>query len=319
MLIKRALFATIRKVCRRTFIPKQDNLAVIMLGCFIVVGCQNAFSQRHTGTIVVIGYSKNKIVVAADSRVNDEGKGYIDTSCKIMALSNNFLFSASGRISDVTGGRRGWDGDIQAKEAFSFASQQPIISAPSSTFAEDVTDIWAQSVSDRISNHIRITELMDQKPLQFYLEGSFVGLGPRGDIQAGHATIRRANGEAMPFWMGIQKDANPPNFIFIEDPAPILTSQIDYRVLGGPFNEMLVDEIILGVSPRAKKEQAITRQLSKGWPRKDFDALMAMRLVQLVVKYDNHPEWVGGPIDVVELDKGGTIRWIQRKDNCKDN
>ena len=28
--------------------------------------------------------------------------------------------------------------------------------------------------------------------------------------------------------------------------------------------------------------------------------------------------YVGGPIDAVELDKGGTIRWIQRKSNCKD-
>jgi hypothetical protein len=30
------------------------------------------------------------------------------------------------------------------------------------------------------------------------------------------------------------------------------------------------------------------------------------------------PDHVLGPVDATELDKGGTIRWIQRKPNCKD-
>ena len=30
------------------------------------------------------------------------------------------------------------------------------------------------------------------------------------------------------------------------------------------------------------------------------------------------PEHVHGPVDAAELDKGGTIRWIQRKPNCKE-
>jgi len=30
------------------------------------------------------------------------------------------------------------------------------------------------------------------------------------------------------------------------------------------------------------------------------------------------PEHVHGPVDAAELDKGGTIRWIRRKLNCKD-
>ena len=72
-------------------------------------------------------------------------------------------------------------------------------------------------------------------------------------------------------------------------------------------------------SSRAKAERKITRKQSKKWPRRETDARMANRMVELIIKYTTYPEYVHGPIEAMELDKGGTVRWIQRKPNCKGN
>jgi hypothetical protein len=40
-----------------------------------------------------------------------------------------------------------------------------------------------------------------------------------------------------------------------------------------------------------------------------------MRLVELTIKLDDR-KTVGGPIDAVQLSRGGDLRWYRRKANC---
>jgi hypothetical protein len=75
--------------------------------------------------------------------------------------------------------------------------------------------------------------------------------------------------------------------------------------------------LFYATSERAKKEKAITTKESKKWRHDEMDVRLIVRVMRLVLKYSDHPEYVGGPIDAAQLDKGGTIRWIQRKPNCK--
>jgi hypothetical protein len=46
-----------------------------------------------------------------------------------------------------------------------------------------------------------------------------------------------------------------------------------------------------------------------------------MRFVDLTVQYDqetvNGQKDVGGPIDAVEMDQDGSVRWFALKPNCK--
>lgn len=317
MLIKSSLFPVVFKRNHRTIITQKANVKVLALLVWLLVVDPHALAQIESGTVIVIGYSKNKIIMAADSRVNYEAGRYYDVSCKITALSNKFLFSAAGRTFGMTGGNIGWDDRQQAREAFAIDSQQPIPPSLETNFADDLTDLWAEMISNRISVHIRPEELWRQKPGQPFLEAAFAGIGPRGDVQIGHATIRRASGTTVPFWQGVQKDSNPPNFVFVEDPAPILNNKIGYLVLGGDTPHILATEFFDVFTTRSKAEHMAIAKLSKASPPQDADALMVIGLVQFIIKYTDRPEEIGGPIDAAEIDKGGTIRWIQRKDSCK--
>lgn len=71
-------------------------------------------------------------------------------------------------------------------------------------------------------------------------------------------------------------------------------------------------------SARAKTEKKVTLKRSKKWPPGELDVWMAMRMVELTIQYTDHPDYVHGPVDAAEIDKGGTVRSIKRKPNCKD-
>ena len=77
-------------------------------------------------TTIVIGFSKSKIVIAADSRRGDENKHFQDDGCKITVLNDKFLFTNSGRYIDRANGVLGWDVSNEAKIAFSKVSQFPL-------------------------------------------------------------------------------------------------------------------------------------------------------------------------------------------------
>lgn len=77
-------------------------------------------------------------------------------------------------------------------------------------------------------------------------------------------------------------------------------------------------EFLNDTSVRAKKEKIITAKLSKTWKSADLDAMLAIRLVNLVIKYSPTHD-VGGPVDAAILTMGRTVHWIQRKSICENN
>jgi len=59
----------------------------------------SAFPQIPHGSIGVVYYSDDKIVMAADSReIHTEGEGPADTYCKIAAFSSKLVFVSSGSV-----------------------------------------------------------------------------------------------------------------------------------------------------------------------------------------------------------------------------
>ena len=53
---------------------------------------RNTTVHTKSGTIVVVGASTVKIVIAADSRVDYDSGSYDDHGCKITVLSDKFVF-----------------------------------------------------------------------------------------------------------------------------------------------------------------------------------------------------------------------------------
>jgi hypothetical protein len=93
MVIQYSLPARVFDSSRRTIVGQKSNAKMIALLCLFVIG-PNVFAQIESGTVILIGYSKNKIIVAADSRMADEGKAPSDDKCKITALGNKIVFTA---------------------------------------------------------------------------------------------------------------------------------------------------------------------------------------------------------------------------------
>ena len=117
------------------------NLSTIFR--FLIFLLLIATGAKAHATTIVIGYSKDKIVVAAESRRGDEGKSYVDDACKITALNDRFLFTISGRIDDTTGRVFGWDASEQAKAAFARVWKLPLEFTP----VLDVASVWEESRS----------------------------------------------------------------------------------------------------------------------------------------------------------------------------
>lgn len=257
-----------------------------------------------SATTIVLGFSKNKVVIAADSRLTNEDGTHQDTSCKIAALNDRFLFTTSGRAIDVTNHKLGWDVAQFARIALNDVLKKRMdpTRTPERPFAGDVADLWQDLVGQSISNNIRATEFARLKPKETFVNGMFFGITPSGNIQGAFAALARSAD------LGYMIESPP---LTTYDPS----DKITFAQQGG--EDQLFLEFTHATTRRARAELAATNELAKKWPPAEADVRVAMRLVELIIKYDTD-HYVGGPIDAVELDKGGTIRWIQRKSNCKD-
>ena len=78
------------------------------------------------------------------------------------------------------------------------------------------------------------------------------------------------------------------------------------RVLG-KADSILADYARQGDAEWAKESQTIAPEAR--------DAFRLIRLIELTIAEDTSGT-VGGPIDALELRRGGEVRWIARKDNC---
>jgi 20S proteasome alpha/beta subunit len=71
------------------------------------------------GTVIVIGHSIHKIVVAADSRATHVNQGATsDDTCKIIALNDHAVFTGAGAAAHVAHGIAYCNAYIEAVRAF---------------------------------------------------------------------------------------------------------------------------------------------------------------------------------------------------------
>jgi hypothetical protein len=301
MVVNRYSLVSRIEIARRPIVSQKTSAKTLALVISLALVSASAFAQVESGTVFIIGYSNNKIIMAADSRAVDEGKAPQDDQCKITILGNKFLFATTGRTSDSNSGVVGWDAVVQARQAFAEVANRP----PSNhTFAYDVADRWAVLMRQNIAAHIRPQEFSSLPIGHPFVDGTFAGIAPNGSIQIARVVLFRANTSAV-------------NFTPIEEHTP--SDSMQYLPLGGRTDEFT--EMSLAKTNRAKADKKITLKQSKTWSflDSDSDARLVIRYTELVIKYAKDPEHVHGPVDAVELDKGGTFRWIQRKPNCKDN
>lgn len=262
-----------------------------------------AHAQIRSGTIIVVGFSKHKIVVAADSRMTEEDATHHDDICKITLLNDRFVFVASGRFIDRTRGVVGWDAAREARTAF-LSTRRQTTGRVNGDFVSDVARVWGTLMERNIGEYIRPQELSKLDPKKIYVEGIFIGPDDNGNVQAvDERLVYRSENKAV-----VRKPwSHYPNS----------SDVMIYSVIGEPG---VLEELKEGKTKRAQTEAKITKELAGKWNKAEADARMAIRFVELTIKYAppvkvGGPKGVGGHVEAVELNGDGAPRWINPR-NC---
>jgi hypothetical protein len=294
---------------------KQITLAVL---CLLLPA--SAWTQIRSGSIVVMSRSRQKVIIAADSRVNLGNGKYEDSYCKITALSDNLIFAATGIVGDssyLLPENLRFGATEEARKAFVSYSQAP----------EDFLDLGkvgtiASKWGAAMSEHFR--KAADASPASFqewrkridlshesaFIVGLFAGLEPDGQISVYSVNVD---------FVEPQKGFLPTEPYFlrstpIPDEAPNDFSLT--QVFGMPE---IYDEINAGKTDRAKQEIRQRHYLEMTSFPEVFARSQVIRMIDLTIAYHPKQEFVGGKIDAVELPSSGKVTWLQRKENCPAN
>ncbi|HET9284473.1 MAG TPA: hypothetical protein VFR24_21170 [Candidatus Angelobacter sp.] len=263
--------------------------------------------QVKTGTAVVILFSHNYIVFAAESRVVLAGKSirHRDDACKVRAISNKFIFASAGVNGfEPEPGKNGnaWSA---YDEPGKLADQLPDMDNPVHGLAE----LWGKSLEKQVNRALAVNpepmmDFLRHEGGQTLSSGIFAGRTKQGQLVVYKADLncncvgnsRRTSLEILPL------------------PLPASSAGL---VIGSQEALDLWDELKKGNSERARASlhQFETDHASGAGPKTLGAA--AVTSLEFIVKYARE-EGIGGPIDAVEMTPAGDTYWIQRKANCPD-
>ncbi len=274
------------------------NLGKIALGALVSMPYP-LHAQMERGTLLVVYFSQDKIVLAADSLNLIKGRGTEkrEYSCKIVALGKDTLFAAAGR----TGYRKGpsdplpdWTAIGEAQRIYTQHPTEP---------PEILSNYREQALIEHLSAQLRsptgrrVVEDDAGRQEGILTSGLFLYAPPHGDFQ----------------W--ILSRVTYPRRGFLDSKYASLPPDIPpYLALGEPNAVRTVLEYVSLQSDRAKKEADEWNQ-EQHCLHGDKEAARAKRLVELAIEHDQTGE-IGGEIDVAVLPKNGTVEWVANP-NCK--
>jgi hypothetical protein len=292
--------------------------ALLLIACLLLPA--GARAQVRSGTIVVMSRSRQRVIIAADSRVNFGEGRYEDTSCKITGLSDKLIFAATGIVGDssylLPGGLR-FDARGEAQRVFLQYSQ-----APQNFLDLGAVGTIASNWGAAMAEHFRAAAEASPASLQQWLKrvelsheptfvvGLFAGLEPDGEISVYSVNVEYAQ----------SREGAAPSEPYLLTSMPVPDDLADDFSLLTPFGMAeIVNEIREGKSDRAKQEINARDFLRSTVSAEAFARSQAIRLVDLTIAYHAKQDFVGGRIDAVELRRAGKVHWIQRKENCAEN
>ena len=250
-----------------------------------------ANGQSAFGTVVVIGKSQTKIVVAADSRATIlENRQHSDHFCKIRALDNRSVFTAAGYILHG----KLWDGFSEANISFDEAKSS---GGPHVLKTAAIT--WGNRMVTRINKALAVDFAGSTADVEENLFFSGVFLGYEQGSPAFDQVIVRFDPST--------KKANR-SFDF-ETVHP----EMHWGAFGR--NET-VYEVLADKTDFGKREWAKWSIAQQQIPVENEDVQLAIHLVELTAVYNPRRTEIGGPIDALEITPNG-VKWIQRKPECR--
>jgi len=251
------------------------------------------------GSIVILKYTRERASIAADSRVNMVrmvgNQGYRDDYCKIVTLSNNFLFVSAGAQGLET--RR--FGASWSVNELAGGALRTVTLLGLENIVEETARRWMNSLSfhmKQIAPSLR-KAVLQEVGNRILVQGIFIGV-EKGSVSAWRASILEVNS-------------------LVRGKLQALEPSIAALGRSDIFHEFVIEET--NPSERAKAERANWEHELVSKDPAERDILTVIRLVDLTIAFESRSETVGGPIDAVELTRDGKIHWFQRKANCLTN
>jgi hypothetical protein len=280
---------------------------ILFLLLFAPAQSQLDGQQVKSGTAVVIFFSHNYIIFAAESRVVLAGKSisHRDDACKARAISNKFIFASAGVNGfEPESGKNGnaWSA---YDEPGNLVDQLPDMDDP----VYGLAGLWGKSLEKQVSRALEVNpgpmmDFLRREGGKTLATGMFAGRTKQGQLVLYKADLncncagnsRRTSLEILPL---------------------SLSAGTGGAAIGSQEALDLWDELGKESSERARASlhEFETNRASRSGP-KMLEAT-AVASLEFILKYSRGGD-IGGPIDAVELTPAGDIHWIQRKANCPD-
>jgi hypothetical protein len=272
--------------------------------------CGTLWASLRNGTEIVVFYSHEKIIIAADSRVTISGGKvrHRDGQCKVFELADKVLFAGAGLVGHDYQNKDdndSWDAYEQARMvAAELASERN----PTPDIALETAKRWAERMKGIVEHELLVNfaAITSNLPSSRAIE-SAVFAGLTADRQMSVYTVEIA-------WD--RSEVWPRARIEIHHQTPA-ASGLPAGYLGRTEGLTVFEELTTASSARAKAAQRQWQIERSKLNVPDQDAFVTERIAELVAKWAG-TEDIGGPIDVVELRSSGEMRWIKRQDHCQD-
>lgn len=264
-----------------------------------------ATSQIMHGTIGVVYYTPDKIVVAAESRlVGGVGSTLAPTNdgCKVTAVKGKVVFVSAGMTRHIgDAGSVGWDNNDEIREAYS-----KVTTAPARGNLDEIAKEWSSAVAEKFNTDARLNPgLFPWLTSQMRAGESFTVAYMGGRDKAGNLSL---------FFMAVTPNASRTLAEGLARPVPACRDH-GFCAVGAAIDT--VTEFANSSSERARNEWARWKP-PNGTPQHDYDALKTMRILELAVQHHTGND-AGGPIDAVQLNRDGSLHWYARKPICPEN
>lgn len=279
-----------------------------------VFAIYSALAQVPSGSVVVVNFGEDKIVIAADSRMVSSGSWFTkppdDTFCKIATLGDKLVFASVRDVGrnnptnyDLVGN---WNNIKIAREVW---AAHPRNDKTAEAWLQEVAEDWGEIVAkhwrwDFLFNHAEVVDAAARENGVFTI-AMFITMDG-GTVHMRTVLIAFTPNKPVPIDKVIGNGLG----------AGLCWTCGKNNPRACALGELgIVEEFCKGTTERSKIEPWIID--SPLPPTAGEDARRTVRLVELTAKYV--PAVVGGKVDVLELDKTESIRWLTVKSNCRED
>jgi hypothetical protein len=281
----------------------QRTLLIFVL---VVSGFSNA--QVGHGTIIILDFVKDKMAIAADSRITFDNHPPDDSFCKIEVFRHRIVFTQAGSIGYVRGDLDPFPGWYNAELARRAVKEMGNPDKDPDIEIKDIASIWANSLAAYWNRAYRSNR-------DAVIQASKSGAGLI--TESVFAEARKGAVHWRFVGVGLNPTADPPIQAFTAELRDCWPCGEGERVCA-MARPVVPEEFCSQSTSRAKKEAAQWKPSQDLVGKVARETLHAVRLVDDTIALDPIGG-LGGKIDALELHNDGVINWVFRKQNCPDN